>query len=486
MNSIVEEIYNHSINDPYKLCIIEQSRKYNYIDFFNEIKKYANSFKNIYRIDKGDCVIVECVQSIEYFLIEFAIHLIGGIFVPLEAKCIDAKIIDVHYLCKSKLIILKNNRNISKVNNTISYNDLSANLNKQLDDYIFPDNNSISEILFSTGTTGKEKGIVLTHKNDIAVAENIIHGVSMKKDNIEIMPLPINHSHGLRSCYANFLNGSTLILFDSITNISFLQESLDVYKANSIDLVPSALSILLKLSRNMLSNYSDQIRYIEFGSAALLESDKQKIQELLPNSDLFNFYGSTESGRTIVYNFKKGNKKEKCIGKPTYNVELAFLDENNNVIKSSIDNVGKIAVAGDMNMLRYCNDEEETKKAFVGKYIVSNDLAYLDDEGDVILLGREDDVINIGGKKVSPEEIESVTKQIKDVEDCACVPISDETLGQTPKLFVQLKRNKNIDIKEVKNYLSANLEKFKVPNKIEIIDVIPRTFNGKINRKILK
>lgn len=486
MNSIVEAIYKHSINNPNKLYVIEQNRNISYHDFFDLIKKYAYNLKNKYNVLKNDYVIVECIQSIDYFVVEFAIHLIGAIFVPLEAKCTLEKINNIHEMCNSKLIITKKSLDENKKLSNTTYDCLSNESNQMLEEYSLPNGDDVSEILFSTGTTGKEKGIVLTHKNDIAVAENIIHGVSMKDDNVEIMPLPLNHSHGLRSCYANFLNGSTIVILESITNVSFLQETLDTYKVNSMDLVPSALSILLKLSRSMLSNYSNQIRYIEFGSAALLESDKKKIQELLPNSNLYNFYGSTESGRSIVYNFKKGNEKEKCIGRPTHNVELVILDENSNVINSSVDKVGRIATAGDMNMLYYFKDEEETKKVFVDKYIVSSDLAYIDKDGDVILLGREGDVINIGGKKVSPEEIESATKQIKGVEDCACIPINDNILGQTPKLFVQIKRNSGIDINVIKEHLNNSIERFKVPKQIEIIEAIPRTFNGKINRKLLK
>lgn len=486
MKSIIEAIYTHKENTPNKLCIVCKDRAINYNDFFMLIKRNARFLSEEYKIQSKDIVIAECIQSIEYFILEFSLHLLGAIFVPLEAKCTDNKIIDINKMCNSKLIVLKNKRKIESINNIIDYCEMSYQTTNEIENYIFPDTNSISEILFSTGTTGKEKGIVLTHKNDVAVAENIINGVSMKEDNVEIMPLPLNHSHGLRSCYANFLTGGTIVLLDSIANVGFLEESLNKYRVNSMDLVPAALTVLLKLTRNMLSNYKDQIRYVEFGSAALLEDDKKKIKELLPNSKLLNFYGSTESGRSIVYDFNSKKNKEKCIGQPTCNTELAIIDEDDNVIESSLENPGRIATAGDMNMLCYYKDEEETKKAVFGKYIVSNDLAYIDNEGDVILLGREDDVINIGGKKVSPEEIENIAKQIKEVEDCACIPVNDSRLGQAPKLFVQLRKGNTIDKKAIIDYLYNHMEKFKVPNQVEFIEKIPRTFNGKINRKLLK
>ena len=106
------------------------------------------------------------------------------------------------------------------------------------------------------------------------------------------------------------------------------------------------------------------------------------------------------------------------------------------------------------------------------------------EDGDVYLLGRKGDVINVGGNKVSPNEIESVAKTFDGVEDCACIPVEDSIKGFVPKLFIET--SKDVDEKELSAYLASQMEPYKVPKFIVKIDAIPRTYNGKIDKKELK
>lgn len=261
---------------------------------------------------------------------------------------------------------------------------------------------------------------------------------------------------------------------------------LDKYQVNAIDLVPAALALILRLSKNKIGDYKNILKYIEFGSSAIAKADKMKIKELLPNVPLYNFYGSTESGRVTVYDFNQPVEKQGCIGKPTCNVTLKLVDDSKKEVDGRPDSTGCIATKGAMNMAGYYNDELETNQAMHNGFIVSKDEAYIDSDGDIILVGRKGDVLNIGGKKVSPEEIENVVKQISWIDDCACIGIPHELLGIQPKLFIKISNSKQKDINQLKQHLIKNLEPFKVPHIIEEIDCIPRTFNGKLLRKNLQ
>ena len=139
-----------------------------------------------------------------------------------------------------------------------------------------------------------------------------------------------------------------------------------------------------------------------------------------------------------------------------------------------------------MNTSGYWKDEAETKNVLFEGGIYSNDEAYYDEDGDIILLGRKGDVINVGGNKVSPDEIEDVAKKHPDVFDCGCIGIKDELKGNVPKLFIQVKKGVKFDSVSIRAHLAANLEPYKVPAIIEEIDVIPRSFNGKLLRKTLR
>lgn len=482
MRSIVECIAGHAKKNPETLCLVDIKEEKTYAEFFKEVEQMAG-FLSQY-VDSGECIVIEAVQRIPYLAVEMALHLLHGVFVPLERKCAAARILSIGEETKAKLII--SDQKLDTEIPVLTYEALmeccaSA---EPLKDYTFPEEEEIAEILFSTGTTGKPKGILISHGNDIALAENVKYGVEMKAQNMEIVPVPLNHSHGLRTCYANFFNGSGVILMDGLLNIKKFFWYLDNYPVTGIDLVPSSLSIVFKLSKDKLGEYKDQLDYIQLGAAPLLEEDKVTLCRLLPDTRLYNFYGSTESGRCCVFNFNAEQGKKGCIGKPAHNASFLFVDDDRNPINPATkENPGLLAIKGAMNMIAYYHDTEETKKVTDGTYIYTSDIAYMED-GDVYLLGRKGDVINVGGNKVSPNEIESVAKTFDGVEDCACIPVEDSIKGFVPKLFIET--SKDVDEKELSAYLASQMEPYKVPKFIVKIDAIPRTYNGKIDKKELK
>jgi len=484
-NSIIEAIFYFEKLQPNKLCVADDFRALTYCEYGSTIRRYALCLK-VAGIVKGDKVVVEACQTVDYLAISHALQLLGAVLVPLEHNCADSKLIAVAKRVSARAIIAEKTDGL-KPYNSLTYDALSLCLRdaEQYTQYSLPRSEEVSEILFSTGTTGKEKGIVITYANNIALAENVIHGVEMEKDNVEMIPSPMNHSHGLRRYYANMYNGSTVIILGSVMNVRRFFANLDTYGVNSIDIVPAALAVVLRLSKEKLSEYSDRIRYIQLGASPLAEQDRQKACRLLPQTRIYNFYGSTESGCTFIYNVNTENSKASCIGKPTYNTAFLTVDDDRNEVKATEANPGLLATSGKMNMLSYWQDEAETAIALKNGIIYSNDICYVDGDGDIILLGRKGDVMNIGGNKVSPEEIENAAKEMDIIEDCGCVPIKDECKGQVPMLFVKIARGSQFDAVAIRKFLSTKLEPFKVPTLICEIDAIPRSFNGKLLRREL-
>lgn len=484
-SSIVEAIYHHAQTTPDKLCLADDKGTVSYSEYKNLIGRYAAYFSGI-GIKAGDKVVMESCQAIGYLAITHALQLLDAIFVPVEHNCAADKIKSLAERTLAAAIIVEKADAFGDI--AYTYEQLSEKCEgvEPVEVSKTPLKDTVSELLFSTGTTGKEKGIVIKHANDIALAENVMYGVEMEKDNVEMIPSPLNHSHGLRRYYANMYNGSTVVILGSVMDIMRFFKNIDTYNVNSMDLVPSALAVVLKLSKNKLSEYADRLRYIQLGAAPLMEQDKNKICELLPKTRLYNFYGSTESGCTCIYNFNTPNTKKNCIGKPTHNTTLLIVDDDRRLLNSTEGNTGLLATKGGMNMVEYYEDEEETKQVLIDGVVYSNDIGYMDEDGDVILLGRKGDVINVGGNKVSPEEVESAAKTMEAIADCGCIPVSDPAKGQVPKLFVQMASGKEFNSVEIRKYLASKLEPYKVPAFIEQIDVIPRSYNGKLLRKELK
>ncbi len=486
-HSVVEAVFSHAQSAPDKLCLADESRSVTYSQYKEEICKMASQLISL-GVKKSDRVLVEASQTISYLGLELAIQLIGAVFVPVERNCAWNKMVRLISVSEAKIAVTMKpaQEDIGvKVFTLAELVEASASQEEYAFE-AFPESNDVSEILFSTGTTGAEKGIIISHDNNIALAENVMYGVKMLEDNVELIPSPLNHSHGLRRYYGNMVKGATVVLITGAMNVMKFFQMMDQYGVNSLDLVPTALSVLLKLSKNKFAEYKDVIRYIQFGSAPLVVADMEAIKAMLPNTRLYNFYGSTESGCICIYDFNTDNDKLKCIGKPAHNVKIVIVDEDRNEIKSSPDNTGLVASYGRMNMLGYWNDENETAKVMADGFIYSNDEAYFDEDGDIILLGRKGDVINTGGNKVSPEEIEDAAKKHESVADCGCIGVPDSIKGSVPKLFVQIKDGYAFDPIALRSHLSGLLEPYKVPEYIIQIDKIPRSFNGKVLRRVLK
>lgn len=485
-SSVVQAVFSHAETKKDKICLADEKGQVTYGEYKSLILRYASELASL-GVKRGDKVVIEASQSISFLAAALAVQLMGGVFVPVERNCAWDKTLRIALAAEAVLVIPLRNKEAGAVKH-ISLSDFDENaLEKpELAFYEFSDEDTVCELLFSTGTTGKEKGISITNGNNIALAENVMYGVEMEEDNVEMIPSPLNHSHGLRRYYANMVKGATVVLVTGVMNVIGFFAMMDKYGVNSMDLVPTALTVLLKLSKNKFADYKDVMRYIQFGSAPLSDGDKEIIRTLLPKTHLYNFYGSTESGCICIYDFNDGKDKPKCIGKPAYNAKIVIVDEERNEIVATEGNTGLLASFGKMNMKGYWKDEEETAKVMLDGGIYSNDEAYFDEDGDIILLGRKGDVINVGGNKVSPDEIEDAAKKLEGVEDCGCIGISDPLSGNTPKLFVQMKKGSAFDSVAIRAFLASELEPYKVPSVIEEIDLIPRSFNGKLLRRALR
>lgn len=483
-DSIVEAVLLHAQRQPDKLCLADEQEQVTYSQYARRIRNLAGALGAL-GIRSGDALVVEVQQTSLCLAAELALHLLGAVFVPAERNCAEEKLLSIAAVSQAKGILSPKKPRGELL--YISYDQARtmAEEGPAFTPDALPSRDTVSEILFSTGTTGKEKGIVLTHGNDVALAENVMAGVHMEPDNVELIPSPMNHSHGLRRYYGNMLCGGTVVLLTGVLNVRGLFGAVETYGVNAMDLVPSALSVLLKLSKGKLAEYRRQIRYIQLGAAPLMKADKEELKRLLPETRLYNFYGSTESGCICIYEFGHGADKENCIGRPACNARIVITDEDRRPIRSSRENPGILASYGEMNMLGYWQDPAETEKVLADGYVYTDDEAYFDEDGDIILLGRRGDVINVGGNKVSPEEIENAAKKMDGVADCACVPVPDPLKGAVPKLFVQMERGRPFDPAALSGYLAERLEPYKVPKYFEAIEQIPRTFNGKILRRKL-
>lgn len=501
ISSIVEALKINAEKTPDKLCVGDKKNQVTYKEFWNMVKKAAVYLQEK-GVQKGDMVVIRGAQKVEFLLGVFGVQLAGGAVCPLEKAIKDDRIMEIMNFVDSNIYLAEKPVKNTTVNNIslkemfkVVPNNEAVTPNENTDnseavnskEFSLPASDDLSEILFTTGTTGKSKGIEVTFGCNVAIAQNVIDSVGMEKDEIELITTPINHSLAIRRSYGAIYNGSSIVLTDGIKFVEDFFKLLDRYKITAITFVPAILEQVLKFAKDRFATYDNQFHYIQLGSAPLSETNKEILTKMFPTTRLYNTYGATESGCTVILEFSKYGHKKKCIGRTTVNTEILFVDDKRNIVEASLEKPGILAFKGKMNMRSYYKEPEITKEVMDENGVVyTNDLGYLGEDGLVYLLGRQGDVINMGGIKIAPTEIEEVAMKHEMIKDCACIPIKDEITGEAPKLFVTLNEGYQLDQKELSKYLLSKLESLKVPKTFEVIDEIPRTFNGKIIRKQLK
>ncbi len=484
-NSIIEAVCEHAKNKPDTIAVFDANVSYTYAELFEASKKAACNIKNICGVKKGDYVVVECTQAARHMVLCMACQMLEVVFVPFEKGATVDRVESMYKETESKVLITEND--YSAVDSSYAIADLMAEPDEKLYSeftYNFPETESVAEILFSTGTTGKPKGIMISHRADVACAENVMVGSKFEDDAVELVPLYISHAHGIRTCYACFVKGCTLGVMDGVTNVGLFFKMIEEHNVTALDLSPTLGKMLVKIAKRGLIKISEQIKYIELGTAVLDDELKNDLKALFPNSRLYNFYGSTEAGRCCVYDFNKEDYTV-CIGYPACHAQFMIVDENRNIIKATAENPGLVAISGDMLMSGYFKSPELSAQTVVDGVLYTSDLGYIDDDGRVYVFGRADDVINYKGIKIAPEEIEVPASEYPGIKDLGCIAMEDKLCGFVPKLFISVE-SEDFDKAAFIAFLKERLDVMRVPASVEIIDEIPRSSNGKLLRKKLR
>lgn len=479
MDTILHYIQKYAQTQPDTMAVCELRKSVTYKEYWSSIRKTAGVLMGM-GIRKGDHVMLRCTQNIDYLTVFSALQYMQALVIPVEKSTSVERVLEIGGRVDSECLISdKEADGIS----SIKIKDIIARA-KDVDeaDLELPGENDRSMLLFTTGTTGSSKGVVMLHRGDVGIAGNVIEGTSMKKGNVEIIPMPLNHSFGIRRYQSDMVNGGTVCLMDGMVFIGTLWKLVEKYGATSMAISPASLGMIFHLSDERIADYADQLDYIQIGSAPLAEADKEKLLRLLPDTRLYNFYGSSEAGCACILEFSGNGNKTGCIGRPTVNSIVRFTDDAGNVVENgSPEAPALLSWGGSIVMEGYYNDPDLTAETLVGGYVRTKDLAYLDEDGDCILVGRADDVINYGGSKISPAEIENLALGYEYIDDVAFTSISDPITGELPVILVIQKDG--YDEAEFERFLTDRLESYKLPRKYIYVDNIPKTFKGSVLRK---
>ena len=419
---------------PQKTAIVCGELRCTYKGLYARVCERAED-PDMQRCQTAVCLRAEC--SIDYLVTYFALHRAGCVVVPLEKDIPE---------------------------------DTFQELSQHFSASSVPEN--IADILYTTGTTGKSKGVMISHQTIIADAENLISGQGFTHDLAFIVNGPLNHIGSLSKIYPVIMLGATLILVDGMKDLNAFWKAFD-YPALKVAtfLVPASIRILIQFCPEQLAAYAEKIDFIETGAAAISQADMETLCRLLPKSRLYNTYASTETGIISTYNFNDGKCVAGCLGRPMPHSQVFITSE------------GHIACKGDTLMSGYVGDPERTATVLRDGVVYTSDIGRIDEKGMLHLSGREDDVINVGGFKVAPTEVEDAAMAFPDIQDCICISVEHKIMGRALKLLVVMKDGRVLNKRALAQFLKNKLETYKIPTLYEQTETVKRTFNGKLDRK---
>lgn len=485
-NSILEKIYGHAQTAGGKKAIIAYDNELTYSELWQRVSRFSEYLRTR-GLHKGDCVLVQTAYTASFLISLLAVHLAGAIFVPVDRTSSTEYVNRIIHTTNAKLSIYCGRSGINADCEAICF-DESAMINTSPNNVSasLPCKDQSADIVFTTGTTGEAKGVEIQHGALVAGIENITEGFWVE-DNIRYLVYgPLNHTFTLRRLYALLYTGNTIVFLEGLVNIRKFFDFIDTYDINATHMNPSAVRIILSLTKDKLAAYASRLKFIEAGTAPFPETDKEKLRQLLPNTRLSFGYGCSESDAVAKFNYSEYPGKSGCVGKPTAHSTIYIVDENRKVIRSSRDKYGLVACKGPMNMKGYWGEPALTKQVITDGVLYTNDIGYFDEDGFLYILGRANEVINVGGIKVAVKEIEDQALMIPGVMECACIAVDDEMLFQVPKLFVVIDEAYTYSSKSIYDALSKTLEAYKLPKYIEEIKALPKTYNGKIQKNLLK
>ena len=464
---ILENVKHYASTQPDKTALVWQEEAVTYSQLWMRVNAAAAALQ-AKGLRAHDRLGIVAKKGLDFVYTYLGAHAIGAVNVVLDPEVSEKRLEYIRSLTLPKLVV----------------DALDAVDGAKPDSVEGLSQNDTADIVFTTGTTGAAKGVLLSHFNIFSSADNINGFIGNGHDEVEVLGLPLCHSFGLGRLRCTLLKGATLVVLPSFANIKAFFAAIERYHATGFGMVPAVWAYIRKFSGTRIAKYAFQIKYIEIGSAAMPIESKKELCELFPTTRICHHYGLTEASRAAFMEYHVCIDDLRTIGREVSDkVEIKIFDENGHEVPRGES--GEICIKGNMVMKGYFKPEE-TAVAYFGDYFRTGDEGYRAENGNLYLVSRKKEIINVGGKKVSPVEVEEAIIALG-VEDCAVVgiPDPDGVLGEVPKVYI-LNGGSPLSFDEIKAAIAGKLESYKIPVVWEWIDAIPKTASGKKQRLQLK
>ena len=469
------------------------------------VNKVAQGLRTL-GLAKGDRVGILGENCPEYIIGYFAVLKLGGIVVPINNFLTGSEIKYIANDCQIKLL-LTSQKFLKTVQPVLSQMESIKHVvvmdeSEQPDQISFakllesgsPDNlqgdvsaEDLAVFIYTSGTTGHPKGAMLTHKNLVSNVQDCAQAIHVVAQDKFLLFLPMFHSFTFTVCVLiPVFIGATIVLLGSVKSLDEIKKAILFDRVSVFIGVPAVFNVMASKPTTLatkISKYLSGIKFFVSGSAPLPAPVIGKIEEKF-GSPLLEGYGLSEASPVVSVNPRFGVRKVGSVGPTLPNVQVKVVDAELNALP--IGETGELAVKGANVMPGYYNLPEATKETLVDGWLLTGDIARIDEDGYIYIVDRKKDMLLVRGINVYPREIEEVLYTHPSIAECAVIGVPDETKGEVPKAFIVVREGAALTERDVREFCKQHLAAYKLPKYIEFRPSLPKNATQKIMKRSLR
>jgi len=504
---LADYVIRAAANFPEKTALLCETEQINYKDLNNLLLSFCGGLLSL-GLQPGERVAILLNNSIEYVASYFGTMQAGLVAVPLNRATTAKRLAYVLHDCNIRAIVFESGITglVESALTTISLPVYKIVVGKEImqqsgKNPVLPwnhflvsgekettapprDPEEIAVILYTSGTTGDPKGVMLSHRNLISNTESIISYLHLEPDDRVMSILSFNYSYGNSLLLTHMATGGSVVVDNRFAFPNVVLQRMLETEVTGFSGVPSTFAFLLHKSMFRKMKFP-KLRYVTQAGGAMPPAVIKELQKVLPKTKIYIMYGQTEAGARLSY-LEPENLKKKLgsIGKAIPGVRLRVLKPDGT--QATAREVGEIVAEGDNIMMGYWDSETETAKVLKEGRLYTGDLAWQDEEGFFYIVGRKKDIIKCAAYRISPKELEDLLMASGFLVEVAVIGVEDELLGEAIKVCAVLEGGRQVTAEDIINYCKANLAPYKIPKYVSFYDTLPKTHTGKIKKDELK
>ena len=496
--NVADLLKSNAKDSPNKPAIVFRDQPISFEELRDKVFRLANALADL-GIKSQDKIGIYLPNWPEYIYSYLALFCLGATVVPLDYMLTEREMAACLNHCEAKYLIAKQKdinvlnqlkKEVETIQDIIlihdkekgfsNFEDLTTNSNLQFKVRNIKEDD-LSLILYTSGTTGNPKGIMLTYKHLSASSMATDYFVKWTDKDITICVLPFSHVAGLMYTLLSISFNITLILMERFIPLQFLK-NIQRYKATCFYLVPSMYYAILHLKEFEKFDLSS-IRFINVFGAPSSPEVLRRFHQYCPQASFLNGWGLTETNGPIVVT-PMGSDKLESVGRSLPWVEIKIVDDNDNELTKG--QLGEIIIRSWVVMKGYYRDEEGTRSVMRDGWFHTGDLGRFDKENYLYILGRKKEMIKVSGELVYAAEVESVIAKHPYVKEVAVLGAPDQLRGEVVRAVVVLHSDAEIKEEDIRYFSKEQLAHFKVPHIVEFRSELPKTRTGKIDKSKLR